>query len=133
MHWIRFDETGFKERVKGEYDRTEDLLVSPELTEASAVATVRMKKGFETKAHSHDDMEQIFIVLEGRGELTLRAEKREIEKGALFFIPKGIEHRIVATSDELVYIYVSVWPDGKPPGLKPGFHREGRILDLHYE
>ena len=54
MHLIRHDESGFKERITGEYDRTEDILVGPELTEACVAATVRMKRGFETEVHAHD-------------------------------------------------------------------------------
>ena len=89
MHLIRYDEEGFRERVQGEYDRTEDLLLAPELTEACVAVTVRMKRGFETKAHAHDTEEQVYIVLSGRGEITLDNEKREMEKGMLLFIPRG--------------------------------------------
>jgi quercetin dioxygenase-like cupin family protein len=92
-----------------------------------------MKRGFETKAHAHDTEEQVFIVLEGRGEITLEDEKRELEKGVLVYIPRGAKHRVVAISDELVYIYITIWPDGRPPGLKAKVYQEGRVVDIMFE
>ena len=133
MHLIRHDEIGFRDRIKDEYDRSEDILVGPELTEACAAATVRMKRGFETEAHAHDTEEQLFIVLSGKGELVIEDENREISKGMTVYIPRRASHKIVATSEELVYIYVSVWPEGKPQGLKPKAYQEGKVLNIKYE
>lgn len=133
MHLIRHDEAGFKERITGEYDRTEDILVGPELTEACVAATVRMKRGFETEVHAHDDEEQVFIVLDGTGELTVAGQVRQFSRGMTAYIPRKVNHKIVATSSELVYIYISVWPEGKPRGLKPKIYREGRVLNIKYE
>ncbi len=133
MHLIRYDDKGFRERVKGEYDRTEDVLVGPELTEACVAATVRMKQGFVTELHAHDTEEQVFIVLEGTGELTIENENREINQSMAFYIPRKAKHKIVATSEELVYIYISVWPEGKPRELKSRVYKEGRILNIKYE
>ena len=133
MHLIRHDESGFKERITGEYDRTEDILVGPELTEACVAATVRMKRGFETEVHAHDDEEQVFIVLDGTGELTVAGQTRQISRGMTAYIPRKAKHKIIATSAELVYIYISVWPEGKPRGLKPKVYREGRVLNIKYE
>ena len=111
MHLIRHDEIGFRDRIKGEYDRSEDILVGPELTEACVAATVRMKRGFETETHSHETEEQLFIVLNGSGELVIENECREISEGMTIYIPRRAVHKIVATSEELAYIYVSVWPE----------------------
>jgi len=133
VHVIRYDEKGFRERVKGEYDRSEDILVGPELTEASVVATVRMKQGFETEVHAHHTEEQVFIVLCGTGELSIENEHGEISGGMAVYIPRKAKHKIVATSEELVYIYISIWPEGKPEGLKPKVLQEGRVLNIKYE
>ena len=133
MHVIRYDEAGFRERVEGEYDRSEDILVGPELTEASVVATVRMKRGFETEVHAHHTEEQVFVVLSGTGELSIENERREISGGMVVYIPRKAKHKIVSTSEELVYIYISIWPEGKPEGLKPKVLQEGKVLNIKYE
>lgn len=133
MHIIRYDDRGFRERVTGDYDRTEDILVSPEMTESSMAVAVRMKKGFKTDTHSHKDQEQIYIILKGRGELTLDGQTRPVEEGMAAFIPRNASHRVVALSHELVYIYLGVWPEGKPKGLKPRAIQTGKVLDLKFD
>ncbi len=133
MHLIQYHDMAFRKRVKGEYDRSEDILVGPELTESSVAATVRMKRGFETETHAHNHEEQIFIVLKGKGELTIEDETKEIEGGMAVYIPRRAQHRILALSDELVYIYISIWPEKKPENMKPKIYREGRVLNIKYE
>ena len=133
MHVVRFDEEGFKERVRGEFDRSEDILVGPERTEACVATTVRMRQGFETETHSHFDEEQVFVILSGEGELTIEHEHREISGGMTVYIPRKARHKLVATSEQLVYIYFSVWPEGKPKNLKPKVYQEGRVLNIKYE
>ena len=126
MHVLRYDTAGFRERVQGRYDRSEDVLVSPELSEACAAATVRMKRGFRTDVHAHNEQEQLFVVLRGKGRMTIGAECEDIRGGMAVYIPRKARHAIEATSRELVYIYVSIWPEKKPPG----FHRNDHI-DVH--
>jgi len=133
MHLIQYDDMAFRKRVKGEYDRSEDILVGPELTESSVAATVRMKKGFETETHAHSNEEQIFIVLSGRGELTIEDESKEIKGGMAVYIPRKAQHRILAVSDELIYIYISIWPEKKPKNMKPKIYKEGKVLNIKYE
>jgi hypothetical protein len=48
-------------------------------------------------------------------------------------IPRKAPHAVVATGRKLVYIYVSVWPDRKPAGLKAKVQRNGRVLNITYE
>ncbi|MCX7037813.1 MAG: cupin domain-containing protein, partial [Spirochaetes bacterium] len=114
-------------------DRSEDILVGPELSEACAAATVRMKRGFRTDVHAHDEQEQLFVVLHGKGRMTIGEECEDIRGGMAVYITRKAMHAVEATSRELVYIYVSVWPEKKPPGLKPKILKEGRIMNITYE
>ena len=132
MHTIRYDDKGFKERVTGEYSRAEDILVGPELTDACIAATVRMKRGFETEVHAHSVEEQIFIVLDGTGEITIEDEKKEINKGMTVYVPKKVDHKIIATSEELVYVYITVWTKGKPDGITAKICKEGKVTNIKY-
>jgi quercetin dioxygenase-like cupin family protein len=133
MHVVRFDEAAFHQRVKGRFDRSEDILVGPQHGESCVAATVRMRRGFRTESHCHDEQEQLFIVLRGRGRVTIGDETQEVRGGAVVLIPRRAPHAVVATGRELVYIYVSVWPDRKPAGLQAKVQRDGSILNVTYE
>ena len=133
MHTIRYDDRGFRERIVGDYDRTEDILVSPEMTESSMAVAVRMKKGFKTETHSHTDQEQIYLILQGSCVLTVDGDSQTVEEGMAAFIPRNASHRVVAISQELVYVYLGVWPKGKPKGLKPRAIQTGKVLDLKFD
>ncbi len=133
MHLLRYDAVGFRQRVHGSYDRSEDVLVGPEASEACVAATVRMKRGFKTDLHAHDEQEQLFVVLRGKGRMTVGGESSDIRAGMAVFIPRKAPHAVEATSRELAYIYVSVWPKGKPPGLKPKVQKQGAIMNITYE
>ena len=132
MNIKQYNDPVLHENFRSQYDRTENILVDPEITEACVATMVSMKKGFETAAHAHKTEEQIFIVLEGSGLLTLKEESNEIKKGDSVYIPRNAVHKILATSEEFIYIYVSVWPKGKPKGLKPKVYEENRILNIKY-
>lgn len=44
--------------------------------------------------HYHENMEEVFIVLQGRAEITIADEKTELEKGDAVFIPAGKTHQM---------------------------------------
>ena len=46
--------------------------------------------------HSHDDTDEVFIIIEGVLDIEFRDGKVSIEAGEMFVIPKGIEHKPVA-------------------------------------
>ena len=89
--------------------------------------------------HSHRANEEMFFVLEGKGELRLGKERIAIEKGDVIACPAGgpeTAHQIVNTSDaELRYLAVSTkispelaeYPDsGKFGVLGEGFRYVGK-------
>ena len=43
--------------------------------------------------HSHDDTDEVFIVLDGQMSIEFRDGKVELKKGELFVVPKGVEHK----------------------------------------
>ena len=133
MNLKQYNDPVLHEKFRSQYDRTENILVGPEITEACVATMVSMKKGFETVTHAHKSEEQIFIVLEGTGLLTLEEENNEIKKGHSVYIPRNANHKILATSEELIYIYISVWPKGKQKELKSKVYEEKRILNIKYE
>jgi len=49
--------------------------------------------------HRHDDTDDFFLVLRGSLTIELRDGKVNLGPGELFVVPKGVEHRPVATEE----------------------------------
>jgi mannose-6-phosphate isomerase-like protein (cupin superfamily) len=43
--------------------------------------------------HSHDDTDEVFIVLAGEMSIALRDGSVELKAGEMFVVPKGVEHK----------------------------------------
>ena len=50
--------------------------------------------------HSHDDEDEVFIIIKGEFELSFRDGSVLLKEGELFVVPKGVEHCPRAVSDE---------------------------------
>ena len=61
----------------------------------------------EVKAHRHENMEQLFIVL--KGALLMKSEQEEvrIEEGEAIFIYPGESHATSADNEEVDYLVVT--------------------------
>ncbi len=56
----------------------------------------------------NQDQEEVYLILEGRGELCLGDERREIEAGQAVWIPPRVFHQITNTGDRplrMIYVY----------------------------
>ncbi|MDZ7680477.1 MAG: cupin domain-containing protein [Fodinibius sp.] len=49
--------------------------------------------------HSHEDTDEAFIVLEGDLRIDFRDGSVNLEKGELFVVPKGVEHKPFAENE----------------------------------
>ena len=49
--------------------------------------------------HDHPDTDEVFIVLDGVLDIEFRDGKVTLKSGELFVVPKGVEHKPVATSE----------------------------------
>jgi len=61
--------------------------------------------------HKHDDTDDFFLVLKGNLTIELRDGKVHLAPGELFVVPKGVEHRPVATEE--VHLLL-IEPSGTP-------------------
>jgi mannose-6-phosphate isomerase-like protein (cupin superfamily) len=61
--------------------------------------------------HSHPDTDDFFLVLKGRLTIQLRGGDVELGPGELFVVPKGVEHRPVATEEAHLLL---IEPKGTP-------------------
>ena len=83
-----FDEV-FSPRIVGYYNETK--------------IQVAKSKG-EFVWHSHDDTDDLFLVLKGRLTVELRDGAVELEEGELLVVPRGVEHRPVAAEEAHVLL-----------------------------
>ena len=69
--------------------------------------------GSSATPHSHEDAENIFYVLQGRGVVVLDGERIPLEPGMLVYIPPKVEHSLASTGTEnLLMVFVA-----SPPAL----------------
>jgi len=50
--------------------------------------------------HSHDDTDELFLVIEGQLDIELRERTIHLQPGEMFVVPRGTEHRPIAPNGE---------------------------------
>jgi len=75
------------------------------------IALVRVKPGQTIPPHTHENEDQAYIVLEGKGILRLGGEEQELSEQMIVHIPPHTEHSVRNPDDtrEFKYIYVASW------------------------
>lgn len=49
--------------------------------------------------HSHDDTDEVFIVIKGEMIIELRKEQIKLSAGEMYVVPKGVEHKPYAAKE----------------------------------
>lgn len=94
-----------------------DLVVDRSESETSEVFVVVIEPGSAPPPHQHDDTEQVFYVLEGKGTLRIGAEKSEhtVSPGDVVRIPPRTVHSIRCDgSKPLRYVAIDCFTAGRP-------------------
>jgi quercetin dioxygenase-like cupin family protein len=73
--------------------------------------------GQSQKAHTHDDQDKIYYVLEGAGRFSLAGREERLSPGEALVAPAGVEHGLVNDGAEPLLVLVVVSP---PPPHGPG-------------
>ena len=76
----------------------------------SEVCLVRVEGEFVW--HSHEDTDDLFLVLDGELDIELRDRTVTLGPNELFVVPKGVEHRPVARRGEVKMLLME--PTGTP-------------------
>ena len=70
-----------------------------------SITWVDVPPGAEQRAHSHEDSEQVYVIVRGGGRMPVAGDEEEVGAGDLVFIPPATDHGIVNDGDEtLVYV-----------------------------
>ncbi|HIK00149.1 TPA: cupin domain-containing protein [archaeon] len=57
-----------------------------------------LRAGKETRGPKHENIEEVYMCLEGNGEMEIDAERFKFEKGDVVTIPLGAFHRVYNNS-----------------------------------
>jgi len=70
-----------------------------------AITWVDVPPGAEQRAHSHEDSEQVYVIVRGRGRMVMAGDEEGVGEGDLVFIPPATDHGIINDGEEaLVYV-----------------------------
>lgn len=55
--------------------------------------------------HSHEQEDELFLVIDGHVTIKLRDRDIELEEGEMFIVPKGVEHKPVAEQEAQILMF----------------------------
>lgn len=96
---------------------TNDLVMDRSQATASEVFVVVLQPGEAPPRHKHDDTEQIFYILSGKGRLEIGTPAVEVpvNPGDVVRIPVATMHRIFCEGEQpLRYLAIDCFPGGRP-------------------
>lgn len=89
----------------------------------------KVAKGIgSTRWHSHEDQEEVFLLLDGSLTIQLRDQDVELRAGDLFVIPRGVEHCPKA-DEEARFLIVGTGVTSNAAGGKPEWSFGGGLPD----
>ena len=76
-----------------------------------SVTWLEVPEGIDQELHSHEEAEQVYIVVSGRGTMTVAGDKQEVGEGDLVLVPPATDHSIAnSNSDDLCCVSVQSPP-----------------------
>lgn len=69
-----------------------------------SLAEALLAPGQATERHYHAETEELYVLLDGEGEMEIEGERREVGPGDAILIPAGAWHQIRAGADELRFL-----------------------------
>jgi quercetin dioxygenase-like cupin family protein len=96
---------------------TNDLVMDRSEASCSEVFVVVLEPGEAPPRHKHEDTEQIFYILSGKGllEIGTPPENHAVQPGDVVRIPINVFHRIFCQGNEpLRYLAIDCFPAGRP-------------------
>ncbi|MEW5913460.1 MAG: cupin domain-containing protein [Thermodesulfobacteriota bacterium] len=70
----------------------------------------RVDPGGQADSHLHDDMEQVFFVLQGKACFTLDGQVHHLGRGDLILVPSGITHQITSEGEQSLKVLIIMTP-----------------------
>lgn len=83
-----------------------EIVIDRSSTKATEVFMVEIEDGRALPLHTHDDMEQVYYMVEGRGTLTINGEQHPVKPGDAVLIPASAPHTVTAEGGRVRYFAV---------------------------
>jgi mannose-6-phosphate isomerase-like protein (cupin superfamily) len=108
---------------------TNDLIFDRAEAQASESFFVVLEEGEAPPRHKHDDTEQIFYVIEGRGVLTIGdgGRSKAVRPGDVVLVPAGTWHSIRSRGGPMRYLAVDCFLSEKAR-LEPTWDEHARAM-----
>jgi mannose-6-phosphate isomerase-like protein (cupin superfamily) len=95
-----------------------------------SVTWLEVPEGIDQELHSHEEAEQVYIVVSGRGTMTVAGDTQEVAQGDLVLVPPATDHSIAnAESSDLCCVSVQ----SPPVTSSEVFGRSGVGVASEYE
>ena len=91
-----------------------------------AITWVDCPPGTQQPLHRHQELEQVYVIVRGRGTMLVGSEQGEVAAGMLVFVPPGTDHAIRNDGTELLSYVSATSPPFDPPELGSAFTFEPR-------
>jgi mannose-6-phosphate isomerase-like protein (cupin superfamily) len=65
-----------------------------------SVTWLEVPSGIDKELHSHEEAEQVYIVVSGRGTMMVAGDRQEIGRGDLVLVPPATDHSIENSNAE---------------------------------
>ena len=65
-----------------------------------SVTWLEVPEGVEQKLHSHEEAEQVYVVVRGSGRMSVAGDTQEITVGDLVLVPPATDHAIENPGEE---------------------------------
>jgi len=75
------------------------------------LSSTRLNPGKQTTGHKHAGQEEVYLFMEGQGEMLLDEKRFPVKAGDIVLIEDGVFHRVYNTSESELY-FVCVF-DGR--------------------
>jgi len=112
---VRADEIEWNQPAENSPGAFSKVLVDPGCAETKHLnfRLINYLPGSAATPHSHDEAENVFYVIQGRGLAILDGDRIPIQPGTLVFIPPKVEHAVINTGEQnLIMVFVA-----SPPAL----------------
>jgi mannose-6-phosphate isomerase-like protein (cupin superfamily) len=105
------------------HERILKMLISPDTVGSKflSVGLSIIPPNSTSNPHVHQNEEEVFYVLSGRGKVMLENSWLEIEKGTTIYVKPGTLHQLVNTGDETLKV---LWTESPP-------HRISTLYEVH--
>jgi len=97
----------------------------------SQLVLMCLKQGEEIGKEVHDNVDQFFRIDQGRGEVFIDGETRQIKDGFAVVVPAGSEHNITNTGEVDLKLYTVYSPPNHPEGTIHETREEAMEAEEH--